>query len=840
MDLREIESKLNSLFSDTERKLVFWYDADAEYAEEIDGLTLREGVRLHKLTGKNSFATKLLLEKEDQEGSYLIYAPFPKPDDHEDYLADIWYYADHFHSDKLVQLMGDMAIPQNCQEEVSKYRKFWTAGNVEKFSNLQIETYTPETIDTGILCVLAGVKTLNQDELVRRVVLAGVKDNPILKKFESYKIIEVFWKLCERMYGYIYATPSIDELLCMMMVTYMDASTSGMIPKEWKTFLSQKPNDCVIFVKNLMSNDSSKDFYDDFADRVSRELNAEKLIRQIPIDQIIECDVLEDFDRNIISWIISKIEDGMLDEKMAGLSISEICDVRCKPAFHFAPKYREQYRMLYHAFCLMKEVEQQSYLPTLKEVVEDYVKNTWQIDFHYRKFYYYMDSVGMSEDVEKIRDMVENIYTNKYLGDFSYKWNQTLTDEAYRTYPDIRQQDFFNRQVYPFMHDKGREGKVVVIISDGMRYECGRELLSRLDLDEKCDAEMKYMMSVLPSETTLGMASLLPHNKMSIDVEMNVTVDDFPCSNSLAERQKILQKHYPNSACYKFDHVKAAKKEEVKEMFQGKDLIYIYQDQIDARGEKQPTENEVFNACEEAIDEIQQLIRRLTGYVSTTRYIVTADHGFIYKRDKLVESEKISMNKSKASVVNKRYLLSEEEMAQEGLINRALIYIDGVSKGYVATPMGVDIIKSPGGGQNYVHGGSSLQEMIVPVIKVTTMKGKQETNMVGVELSNFSHKVTSIEFRLEFMQMEPVTDRVKPRRLVAFFVNDKGQKISYDVPITANITDKDAKNRLITEKFTLKSGDYRRDRDYFLVLADMEDERVEFHRYKFVIDIAKV
>ena len=86
--------------------------------------------------------------------------------------------------------------------------------------------------------------------------------------------------------------------------------------------------------------------------------------------------------------------------------------------------------------------------------------------------------------------------------------------------------------------------------------------------------------------------------------------------------------------------------------------------------------------------------------------------------------------------------------------------------------------------------------------------------------------------------MEPVTDKVKPRRLVAFFVNDKGQKISYEVPIIANSTDKDAKNRLITEKFTLRSGDYKRDKDYFLVLADMEDERIELHRYKFTIDIA--
>ena len=36
MDLKEIQEKLNAMFTGTGRKLVFWYDDDAAYAEEID------------------------------------------------------------------------------------------------------------------------------------------------------------------------------------------------------------------------------------------------------------------------------------------------------------------------------------------------------------------------------------------------------------------------------------------------------------------------------------------------------------------------------------------------------------------------------------------------------------------------------------------------------------------------------------------------------------------------------------------------------------------------------------------------------------------------------------
>ena len=42
------------------------------------------------------------------------------------------------------------------------------------------------------------------------------------------------------------------------------------------------------------------------------------------------------------------------------------------------------------------------------------------------------------------------------------------------------------------------------------------------------------------------------------------------------------------------------------------------------------------------------------------------------------------------------------------------------------------------------------------------------------------------------------------------------------------------------EKFILKSENYTRGQDYYLVLADMEDETKEHHRYKFKIDIAEI
>ena len=62
--------------------------------------------------------------------------------------------------------------------------------------------------------------------------------------------------------------------------------------------------------------------------------------------------------------------------------------------------------------------------------------------------------------------------------------------------------------------------------------------------------------------------------------------------------------------------------------------------------------------------------------------------------------------------------------------------------------------------------------------------------------------------------------------------------ISFDVPIIANSREKDSSKRIMNEKFTLKSDHYRRDQDYYLVLADMADETQIHQKYKFAIDIA--
>ncbi len=255
--------------------------------------------------------------------------------------------------------------------------------------------------------------------------------------------------------------------------------------------------------------------------------------------------------------------------------------------------------------------------------------------------------------------MVENIYTNEYLEALLPKWNAAIQEpDAFMALP--LQRDFYARNL------KNAKERTVVIISDAMRYEVGKELFRRMQDDPKCTAKLEVQLSVLPSYTRLGMAALLPHAELTMTDDFKVLIDGMPCDN-LAEREAILQKYSPDSVCVQFDSIKSLKVAELRSVFTGKQVVYVYHNQIDARGDKPNTEDEVFVACQEAIAEITDLIRRISTSANTYRFIVTADHGFIYKRDKIAESDKIEGIKGKTSFINRRFVVAQEPVSRDGI-----------------------------------------------------------------------------------------------------------------------------------------------------------------------------
>jgi 2,3-bisphosphoglycerate-independent phosphoglycerate mutase len=86
------------------------------------------------------------------------------------------------------------------------------------------------------------------------------------------------------------------------------------------------------------------------------------------------------------------------------------------------------------------------------------------------------------------------------------------------------------------------------------------------------------------------------------------------------------------------DELLAMPKDDCRTLFRDHDVIYVYHNRIDAIGDKPATEEHVFDAAEDTLDAMIQLVRKLTS-ANATSLLITADHGFIYQHRPIEESD---------------------------------------------------------------------------------------------------------------------------------------------------------------------------------------------------------
>ena len=840
MNLQTIQEQLNKEFQGEGRRLVFWYDDNGEFIEDIESLLL-DNARIHRLTGDNTLYTKFLLECEDH--NYLIYAPFPKPVDKDNHLADMVYYSRQFFTDRVSLLCSNYDIPEKHREQLSQYGKFWKANErIDKFIALGIAEYNPEIIEIGLLAVLAGVKTPSLDEILKKMIISGglkenkYKENKYLDEFEKMDILSSFWALCAKYYGYVEENKTFEKLVATLLVTHTANSFIGELPKSWQPFVSHKKNDVAIFVSNFMNNIYSQDRYDKIASEIGRKLKVDDFLASVPVENYFECDTFAAFDVYIIK---AMAED--LVNRGAPLPEEHREMIRNRSARkHFSPTYLHHYKALDKADQLVGGIQVFSQelleVGNADEFIQMYATKWESIDRYYRGFYTAYDKIQGDEALHELRSWVENLYTNAYLLKLSIAWADTLEKVAgWHQLAGEKQWHFYQRQVAPAI----KKEVTVVIISDALRYEAGVELDKRLNERANTKSEISPMIAALPSFTRLGMAALLPHQSLTINSAGDVLVDGMPCLSS-EQREKILKTRHPLSVVATYQAVMAMNRESIRKLMTGQELIYIYHNQIDARGDQMATENEVFTAVDETVSELINLIQKLTVDKSITNYIVTADHGFIYKRDKLDESDKLTLPKQSGDFINKRFILSNELPDLNGTLTYPLDYAGAQNRDVlVSVPRGVAVFKTPGGGQNFVHGGASFQEIVIPLIKVKTEKRKKDVEKVTVVLTSVTRKITNLIVYLDFLQNEAVTDRMRPAKVEVYFESGSGDRISDREIIVADRKDKEVDKRMFKEKFIFRNQNYSKDEKYDLVMKDIISE-IELARHEFIIDIALI
>lgn len=804
------------------RKIIFWYDPKKGYESTIDKLEL-DNTEIIKYD-KNSFWIRYHIEREELSKNIIIYFPFDRRNNLDNDLLDLEVSNSDlvFNPDMVNIKLRSLCLKNEFRPLIIKYEKFFANNKrLIEFKNFDIEKNV-NNFDLVVTSVLLKIKTINEDEILKEIIKSYYFNENKYEELFKFGNMEFILDLFNNYFGSeVTDYKELSNLYEEIIISYFSYNTKGIINSK----MIKKETNNYVFVNNLMRDKNTKECFELISRQVEKKYKISELLTKVETSTYMNNDAFEVLDKNILTYLVDKLVNNSVEYDLYENYIDE------RENKYFYCRYENEYKFLKYINSFLSKIE--NIVKSIKEEDIDefankYANTLYEIDTLYRKIYFYYDKIEDNDIYIELKNKIEDIYMEDFISKLSIKWSGSLeTMGRYDSNNMKLQSNFYRDFILPY---KDKRDRVFVIISDAFRYECAKELNSKLTLYAKSD--LSFMQGVVPSYTKLGMASLLPHKTISrVNNSDDILVDNMP-SSSTEDREKILINENSDSLAITFSELADMTKVEWKKIFSGKKVVYIYHNIIDAMGEH--NEKDVFDACDVCIKELEKLIKDLHNTFSGITAFITADHGFFYKRSKVQSYEKT--NRKDNSILQKtRYSYSNEKMNEEGILSISLDYIFGDNSGYVDVPKGNMIFARQGSGVNYLHGGVLPQEIIVPVISFKSSKQNDEIKKVGIVYTGLSNKITSEIVYLEFLQDTNVDENYSEARYTLHFEDEEGIRVSDECTIIANYANTPVKERIFREKFVFKNIRFDRNKPYYLIVVDEENNEI-INKVKFYIE----
>lgn len=820
-----IAKGLERLFD--QHRIVFWYDDKQEMGEVYEALSL-EGVE--KIIIQNDeFQVKYRILKQEPEQKFLIYRDGPAPDELDNWLLDVQLASTVFAADQVAMWLNELGLPLAFRETVKAHEEFFRSRKrMVALKKLLKPEDTATKLRMRMLSVCCDADG-GFDTAVEGLLsdLAGEKDVR-LKLIDRVGLQDFLWDQMGRIFGYHSEDPSLDDFAITLFKSAFESDLDDQ---------GTLNNEASVFFKRWKNSKKTDADFEKLSERFAPLLCKREGLAAIDFRRLMPLDHFEEIDREIIRSMVAELSAQTLKHS----DVVRWC--RERRDSHWYEGYRHVYEAIGYAAEFQQSVADISLgMTSLAEGIQRYAQVWFRIDQQYRKFIYHMQQSRQASLMSDLNERVENLYSNSFLMKLNDAW-QVQVDAADRWRVDgiDMQSDFYKRHIRARFRDAKQEQKVCVIISDALRYEVAEELLGSIKGMDKFEAKISPMVGCLPSYTQLGMASLLPHAALSISEDDSKTVfEGTQSTQGSVNRAKILSgaNAKDRTIVTKFDDLMELPGSAAKDLIRDHDVVYIYHNQIDAVGDKRDTEERVFKAVEDTVEEVTKLVRKLTS-ANASSILITADHGFIYQNRSIVESDFSSAEVSGMEIFSKdrRFVTGRDLQQSHGLkkFTSSQLGLDGNID--VLIPNSINRLRQQGSGSRYVHGGASLQEIVVPLIEVGK-KRKSDVSMVEVEiLAGGRSIISSSQLSVVFYQKDAVTEKTASRTLKAGIYAKSDELISNEHEIIFDLTEDNAREREIKKQFLLtKNADAFEGQQLFLVLKERQGkttyyEKVAQHPY---------
>ena len=802
-----IAQALSKLFE--RHRIVFWYDAGEELRDEYEALRL-PGIEKLELTN-NEYGIKYRLLREEPEQKFLLYHEGPAPADLDNWLLDVQLAHGEFRTDQVAIWLSELDLGLEFTEVVQAHAEFFQAiKRKASLKKLLQANDTASQIRLKMLAVCTGSDSRLDaivEQLLDELAIDSGKlsvENPgeRFRLLQRCKLDSFFWEQMKRHYGYASSEPSIRDFAIKLFKDcyFQNFSDHHSLPT------NRLSSDALVFLKRWKDSRQLERGFETLSAECAEVLGIEQDLAKRDFRELIELDYFRLIDQKIISDLVRVVTGRTVSSGEVAVW------VRQRRQGHWYREYRHLYEAVDYAAQFQEKLsvvsdqwtEQATADWSLGTWVQRYAETWYQLDQLYRKFIFHVRMSGQASLMGGLTEQIENLYSNNYLLKLGDRF-QTVVDAAlkWEASPVRRQKEFFEHWVRPFLR---RENKVCVIISDAMRYEIGDELLGLIRQEDRYSAALEPALSMLPSYTQLGMAALLPHNVLTIaDNETGTVLVDGQSSQGTANRIKILgQAINQRATACKADELMAMKGDDCRALVRDHDVIYIYHNRIDATGDKRESEERVFEAAEETLQDLIRLIKKLTG-ANVNNLLVTADHGFIYQNRAIDESDFSGVEAVGDQILfrNRRFVLGRGLVESASLHKFTSEQLGLAGEVEVQIPRSINRLRMKGSGSRYVHGGASLQEVVIPVLRINK---KRQSDVTAVEidiLRGASSVISSGQLAVTFYQVTPVTEKIQRRVLRAGIYTESGDLISDSHDLIFDLSSDNPRERELQVRFVL-------------------------------------
>ena len=864
MSTQRIVDSLSALY--VNHTVVFWHDAEAEFASAVENLLLPE-VQIVRIDSMPALQVKLNIERAPRQ-KWLLYSNKLEPELAQDWLLDIRLRSKTFSADAASIQLEDLGlITKTLRVHLKLRAKFLRSKErVEKLKRWVVPTDTADDLDRKMLAVLARADQPDLSAMLLRLfsalVVGGEADLDAASKqwqdIQSNELELAFWAKVEKEFGYAVTEPTLRDLLFHLLATDFARALSGTCPGQLTHFvLSNKTQagNAAVFVGRWRSDMAHFASYNALSYAVAKELDIAGMLGTLSGDALSDVMTFAVVEQRIIKYLKDRIiaasgaesnaVRALIARRRDGHWANRLLAQGSDTSRALAASY-DALEAAYSFFELKAAHEAGFSFADAAEGLAAYQSEIFRFDQLYRQFNYAaaaVEPMGWAV-LHELSARIESTYSGWFIPQLTSAWSKVVEGDSgllktWRVDGLVSQPDFYAKHVKPVL--EGGAKRVFVVISDAFRFEAAEELVRIINGRSRFKASLSAMLGVLPSYTALGMASLLPHTRLAYKLNTNLDLSADGAVISTVEQRSTHLEQYGGVAI-KAEDLLALGKDKGREFVRDRQVVYIYHDRIDMIGDKQASETKTFEAVSDALTELGQLATFIINSLNGTVVLMTADHGFMYQESALDEVDKSPLDEKPAGMLRakKRFLIGQGI----GTNTKAWCGNTAVTAGTDAGEGSMEFWLPKGaarfhfaGGARFVHGSAMPQEIVIPVITLRENESdKAKTRIVEFSILGASNKVVTNKQRFEFIQTEAISERVLPRT-VQISIRDGDTLISDEHSLTFDSDSESMDKRKRTVMLTVRSGSYDRNKDYFLIARDAQT-KVEVLRSPLRVDLA--